>query len=293
MTGVSLSETARAKVNLALHVVGRRADGYHLLDMLIGFAGIGDVLTARPAEGLSLRVTGPGAEALADTDPNANLVMRAARALADLVAADGYARPGAAITLEKRLPVAGGIGGGSADGAAALRLLCRLWDVDPGRPELAGIARALGADVTMCVVSRPLRAEGIGHDLTLAGPFPPLGLLLVNPGVPMSTPAVFGALTHRDGQGLPGLPKPNDAAALFDWLRATRNDLQAPAIAMAPQIGDVLARLAELPGARFVRMSGSGATCFALFDEPSAAVAAADIVAAERSDWWIAASPLG
>ena len=262
-------------MNLALHVLGRRSDGYHLLDSLAVFAAVGDVLRAEPAEELSLAITGRFAAALgAETD---NLVLRAARALA---AAAGIA-PRARLTLEKRLPVASGIGGGSADAAAALRLLARLWGVAPASEELA---LRLGADVPVCLASRPARMGGIGEALAPAPRLPPCGLLLVNPGVAVATPAVFRA---RSGAFSPPLDLPGgwvDAAAMAADLARLSNDLEAPATSLEPAIGEVLAALRALPGALLARMSGSGATCFALF---ATATAARDAAArAARPEWW-------
>ena len=268
-------EYAPAKVNLALHVLGRRADGYHLLDSLVVFADIGDTLRAAPAEALALDVTGPFAAALAgDAD---NLALRAARRLA---AAAGIA-PRARLTLDKRLPVASGIGGGSADAAAALRLLARLWHLPLPSTELA---LALGADVPVCLAGRPARMAGIGEALAPAPALPPCGLLLVNPGVAVATPAVFRA---RSGPFSPPLDLPDgwaDAAALAADLARLGNDLEAPAVALAPAIGTVLAALRALPGTLLARMSGSGATCFALFATAAHARQAATQVT--RPGWW-------
>jgi 4-diphosphocytidyl-2-C-methyl-D-erythritol kinase len=265
------SRFAPAKVNLFLHVTGRRADGYHLLDSLAVFPAVGDVVTAEPADALSLAVTGPFAAGL-QAEPD-NLLLRAARLL----------RPGAgaALTLEKNLPVASGIGGGSADAAAALRLLARLWGVEGS---LHTAALALGADVPVCLESAPARMGGVGEVLGSAPVLPVFGMVLVNPGVAVATPAVFKA---RQGAFSPPAILPEtwpDAAAMAADLRGCMNDLQAPAIALAPVIGEVLAALTALPGALLARMSGSGATCFALFATPAGAAAAAAHVA--RPGWW-------
>ncbi len=268
---------APAKVNLALRVTGRRADGYHLLDSLAVFAGVGDVVSATPAEGLSLSLAGPGAEAL-QAEPD-NLVLRAARALAD--AAGVPAR--AAITLEKHLPVASGIGGGSADAAAALRVLDALWGAAIGAEGLRQIAAGLGADVPVCVESRPMRMRGVGEVLDPVPPLPPFGLLLANPRLALATPAVFKARA-------PGFSPPiaypeawRDAAALAEWLRPLGNDLEAAAVSLCPPIAEVLAAIAATPGCLLARMSGSGATCFGIFATPAAAEAAAAILPA---GWW-------
>ncbi len=278
---MALTEFAPAKVNLYLHVVGRRADGYHLLDSLAVFAGIGDRLTGEPDSGLSLTVTGPFA---ADLDAEAdNLVLRAARALAAAVGVSPTGR----ILLEKNLPVASGIGGGSADAAAALRLLCRLWKIDPGSDRLAEVAASLGADVPVCLAPAPMRMSGIGEVLSPVPALPDLGIVLVNPGVAVSTQAVFRA---RTGDFSASAVLPPDGAGLVTALRDLRNDLQAPALALAPVIGDVLAALASDLSCLLARMSGSGATCFGLYETPDAArLAAAGL---GRDGWWVWGGPL-
>ena len=279
-----MREFAPAKVNLYLHVVGRRADGYHLLDSLAVFPPVGDWLTAQRASGLSLTVTGPfGAGLQAEPD---NLVLRAALALAQAagVAAD------AALTLEKQLPIASGIGGGSADAAATLRVLSRLWQIPAGRVDLAAIGAHLGADVPVCIDATPTRMTGIGEILSPAPSLPQAGLLLVNPGIAVATPAVFRA---RSGPFSPPAVLPAgwpDARALAHGMAALTNDLQAPAEKLCPVITEVLVALAALPGARLARMSGSGATCFALFDSPEAAETAAS--ALRPTPWWVWAGGL-
>jgi 4-diphosphocytidyl-2-C-methyl-D-erythritol kinase len=264
---------APAKVNLFLRVIGRRADGYHLLDSLAVFPAVGDVLTAEPAPGLKLALEGPFAAALAH-DPD-NLVLRAVRAL----------RPGlgAALRLTKNLPVASGIGGGSADAAAALRLCVRLWDV-PGM--LEDVALGLGADVPVCQKRRPARMGGIGELLGAAPALPSgLGMVLVNPGVAVATPAVFRARTGAFSAPavLPGGWA--DAAAMAADLAKLGNDLEAPAIGLAPVIGEALAAVAAMPGCLLARMSGSGATCFGLFATAEEAAAAASGLT--RPGWWV------
>ena len=271
----ALVEAAPAKVNLFLHVVGRRADGYHLLDSLVVFTAVGDVLRAEPSDRLSLEVDGPFGAAL--TGEPDNLVLRAARALAP-------AGAGARLVLTKNLPVASGIGGGSADAAAALRLLCRLWRLTPAALELARMAEALGADVPVCLARQPSRMGGIGELLQPAPELPACGIVLINPGVGVSTAAVFRA-RQGDWSSPASLPAswPNVAAMAAD-LHSMRNDLERPALSLQPVIGDVLAALSALPGCRLARMSGSGATCFGLFDEPEAAASAVDGL--RRPGWW-------
>ena len=269
---------APAKVNLTLHVTGRRADGYHLIDSLVAFAPVADRLTLTVADEASLTVTGPEAGGV-PTD-GSNLVRRAAEAVTD--------RP-VAIRLDKRLPAAAGIGGGSSDAAAVVRGLQALGLAGAGMERLA----ALGADVPMCLSPTPVRARGIGERLTFVA-LAPLPAVLANPRVPVPTAEVFRALASPDGTPMPEtLPDLTDRETAIDWLAAQRNDLEAPARAVAPEVGAVLAALARLPGARLVRMSGSGATCFALFDDEAAAEAAAGLLAAERPGWWIAAGALG
>ncbi|PTW61709.1 4-diphosphocytidyl-2-C-methyl-D-erythritol kinase [Breoghania corrubedonensis] len=276
-----IREEGRAKVNLALHVTGRRADGYHELDTLVVFPPFGDLLEVRPGAGLSLSVSGPFAADLGPADDN--LVMRAATALQ----AAFQVQHGAALSLEKRLPVASGIGGGSADAAAALRALSRLWRLDARDPRIAEIAARLGADVPMCLASRPLRASGIGDVLSPVANLPAAGLVLVNPRVAVATPAIFKTLKTRENPPLGDLPGFANTSALTDWLATTRNDLQSPALETSPVIADVLEALEALPGSLLARMSGSGASCFALFADTTMAKAAAGALAAARPDWWI------
>lgn len=259
MTGIG-TETAYAKINLALHVRARRADGYHELETLFAFAENGDRLSGQLADEFSLTISGPQASAL--TAGEDNLVLRAARGLK---AAAGTQK-GASLHLEKNLPVASGLGGGSADAAAALRLLARLWGIDPDAPMIMEVARSLGADVPACVLSETCFGRGRGDALS---PFrdpalPGTPLLLANPGIALETGPVFAGWDQRDRGAL-------DPA---DWRRG-RNDLTPAAIALVPEIAELIALLEAQPGANFVRMSGSGATCFALFDNLEARDAAA------------------
>lgn len=266
-------EDAPAKVNLALHVTGRRADGYHLLDTLVVHGGGADrifLLDRRPSPtgsaefGVDLAIVGPRAAGLAAGDDN--LVVRAARLLAAEAERRGRTVPSVALRLDKHLPVASGVGGGSSDAAATLRLLDRHWRLDLGRARLAELALPLGADVPMCVWGAPLRARGIGEEIELLPDLPPFRLELADPGVPVATPAVFRALKQRDNPPLPEMPaRFPDVHALVDWLAGTRNDLEAAAIDCAPAIVDTLADLGARPGCLMARMSGSGATCFGLF----------------------------
>lgn len=273
----ALTERAPAKINLTLHVTGQRADGYHLLDSLVVFTQAGDSVSTQPGDGLV--ISGPEAAALSAGDDN--LVARAARLM-------GAAGQG--LALVKTLPVAAGIGGGSADAAAALRLLARIHrrELPPPEGQLA-----LGADVPVCLAARPARMQGIGEVITLLPALPRFWLVLVNPRLALSTPDVFRALAQRANPPMPArLPDWPDAAALFDWLGQCRNDLQAPGRGLAPVIGDVLDALAAAPGCALARMSGSGATCFGLFARAADAQDAAAQIARARRGWWVQATGL-
>jgi len=281
-----LVEPAWAKVNLTLQITGRRPDGYHEMTSLVVFAGIGDVLRLAPAADLSLRIDGPFAAALAGAGDN--LVLRAARLLAGRA---GVTR-GAAITLTKNLPVASGIGGGSADAAATLRGLSRLWNASLPPAEMQALALRLGADVPVCLGSAAVLMSGIGEGLRPVAGLPELWLLLVNPGVAVPTAAVFAARSGGFSQvAEPALP-PGGLPGLIDWLAARPNDLEAPARRLAPAVGEVLAALDRLPACRLARMSGSGATCFGLFDNAAAAQAAAAEVKQAQPTWWVAPAGL-
>lgn len=269
-----MSELARAKVNLFLHVTGRRPDGFHLLDSLAVFPPVGDLLTLEPARQLDLVVEGTfGAGLAAEPD---NLVLRAARGFAESAGQE----PSVRFRLVKTLPVASGIGGGSADAAAALRLLARHWR----RPIPEALPASLGADVPVCVASEPARMGGIGEILSPAPALPRFGMALINPGVAVSTPAIFRAREAAFSRPA-ALPAGwETAAAMAADLAALANDLQSPALDLAPAIGAVLAAFETHPDCLLARMSGSGATCFGIFpDGGIAAQAAADLA---RPGWW-------
>ena len=282
-----LTTQALAKINLTLHVLGRRAgDGYHALESLVAFADVADTLTLTPDELLSLDVSGPTAGPAGPTDDN--LVLRAARHLA-------ATRPGlslGAFRLDKRLPVAAGIGGGSSDAAGALRLLAELNGLALDHPAIVAAARATGADVRVCLDPRARMMRGAGEEIG-----PPLGLgplpaVLINPGVPVATAPVFKALGLAVGRSFPGAVHPAigeslDTQALLAAIAPARNDLEAPALTVAPVIGDALSALRDRPGCRLARMSGSGATVFAIFSDEKGAEGAADAIRAARPDWWI------
>ena len=274
---------APAKLNLALHVTGRRADGYHLIDSLVAFTRFGDRVTISPSDEDRFEMTGPYAAGLPADD--GNLALRALKAMR---AEFGGTDP-VSIALEKNLPVASGIGGGSSDAAAVMRGLASLWQVPEDQERLARSGIGLGADVPMCLAARPLLARGIGDEITPVDGFPSLGIVLVNPGVGVSTAAVFAALASCDGTPLPPLPSLIDFHTLCNWLETTRNDLEAPARAFEPAINGALAALKKA-GAHFVRMSGSGATCFGLFESGNLAKRAASEIRKRKPDWFVAAT---
>jgi 4-diphosphocytidyl-2-C-methyl-D-erythritol kinase len=282
---------APAKVNLTLSVLGRRADGWHELDSLVAFAGCGDWLAFEPAEALSLTIAGLTAAAAGPTDDN--LVLLAARALAERVPRLKLGR----FHLRKTLPVAAGLGGGSSDAAAALRALAAANGLAPDDERLFAAAAAVSSDAPVCLCPRARQMAGRGERLGPALGLPPLPAVLANPGVAVATPAVFATLGLAPGASLDAPPAPRleagcDAACALDALAAGRNDLQASAIRIAPAIGDALEALRRLDGARLARMSGSGATCFALFDDRHAAARAARALHAARPGWWVRATYL-
>jgi 4-diphosphocytidyl-2-C-methyl-D-erythritol kinase len=304
-------ERAPAKVNLTLRVLGRRADGYHEIESLVAFAGVGDTLAFTAGRGLALAVRGPTATAAGELD--GNLVLKAARALAERV-------PGLKLgqfALAKRLPVAAGLGGGSADAAAALRLLAHANRIAAGDPRLMATARFCGADVPVCLDPRPRRMRGIGEILSAPLDLPPLPAVLVNPRVAVPTREVFSALRLPAPSPLVGEGRARGSGSVLPWvphratptpdpslqgggeknrllaaLAAEGNDLEAPAMALAPVIADVLAALRTLPGCRLARMSGSGATCFAIYENTAEAGRAAEKIRREHPGWWVHAGVL-
>ncbi|MDP3419205.1 4-(cytidine 5'-diphospho)-2-C-methyl-D-erythritol kinase, partial [Falsiroseomonas sp.] len=275
---VLTARLAPAKVNLFLHVGPVEADGYHPLASLVAFADVGDRVTVAPGERLSLTVAGPFGGALGAADDN--LILRALRALG---AAAGIGDPALAVTLDKRLPIAAGLGGGSSDAGAALKLARDALDLPFDDAALARIAGSVGADGPMCLHARAAWAGGRGDRLNFEPRLPALPCLLVNPGVPSSTGAVYRAWDAGPPAEADMPPPPLDwsPGAVAGWLQAQRNDLQTPAVALQPAIGQVLAAVEALPGARLVRMSGSGATVFALFDTREAAAEAGDALRAQ------------
>jgi 4-diphosphocytidyl-2-C-methyl-D-erythritol kinase len=282
-------QLAPAKVNLALHVTRRREDGYHDLESLVVFADVADELDAVPSASDSLTIGGPFGKGLGVGETN--LVSRAIAAFRtrwpDAV------QTGLKLHLTKNLPVAAGIGGGSADAAAALRLMAGLSNQPIAVAELADMAARLGADVPACLVSTPLVARGVGEVLAPLPEFPACYLVLVNPMVPLATADVFRRLRAHDNYPLPELPVPlTRPAQLGIWLAETRNDLQPPAIKLVPVIGDIIEQLAATQGCILARMSGSGATVFGLFGSSGQAHQAAQVMRAANPDHWVAAAPL-
>ncbi len=266
------TEFAPAKVNLTLHVTGQRADGYHLLDSLVVFADIGDTISVQPAGHLSLTITGPQAACLPVTDDN--LVLRAARLIG------GNAR----ITLHKSLPLASGIGGGSADAAATLRGMARAFALPlPAAKDTL----SLGADVPVCLTGKPTRMSGVGETLGPIPELPPAWLVLANPGTATPTPAVFRAMTRRDNAPMRSIPRLRNVAELAAFLALNRNDMETAALTLAPAISQVKTALTAQPGCLFARMSGSGATCYGLFADGLTATAAARAVKKAQPDWWV------
>lgn len=283
-----IAEHAPAKINLALHITGQREDGYHLLETLVVFTQAGDRILVRRATQDGFTITGPFSSNLPQDGDN--LVLRArdlARALAGECAFPVH------IELEKNLPVASGIGGGSSDAAAVLRALNGLWQLAIAPPKLAQAALSLGADLPMCLAARSLVASGIGEVLLPVANLPSLALVLVNPGIAIATPSVFTALKHRNTHTLPALPQHREvgmlSGLLMGWLAATRNDLEQPALTIAPQIGTALEALRK-EGAVLARMSGSGATCFGLFTSEQDAAHAATTIAAGQPSWYVQAT---
>jgi 4-diphosphocytidyl-2-C-methyl-D-erythritol kinase len=277
---------APAKINLYLHVTGKRADGYHLLDSLIAFADVGDTIEATLADDVALTCDGPFGAALGNAPDN--LVLKAAHLLAERA----EVTTGAHLRLTKQLPLASGIGGGSADAAATLHALTDLWGLALPDRSMTTLAAKLGADVPICLHGQAAYIGGIGEIIDAAPVLPAAGIVLVNPGQALSTPSVFksfrGPMTAA--QRFDAAPK--DVPELCTLLAARRNDLTEAAIAIVPEIATALGALENIPGTRLARMSGSGATCFAFYDDQASAERAAQQLAAEHPDWWVRASTL-
>jgi len=284
--GATLLEKAPAKVNLTLRVRGRRADGYHELESLVAFADLADTLALEPDNKDTLEITGPfAADSGAVSD---NLVLKALAAAHIYI---GGVRAGR-FSLEKNIPVAAGLGGGSADAAATLRLIARVNEIAPNDARIMSAAQAVGADVPVCLASRPRIMRGVGELLSDPVDLPPLAGVLVNPRVPLSTGDVFSKFAGaQSGNDLGDVPC--GLGSLVDFLRLHGNDLTPAARACSPVVGEVLQALESLPGAKLIRMSGSGPTCFALFSTPSEATTAVRRLASERKDWWVQAATIG
>jgi len=276
----AITEDACAKINLALHVTGQRPDGYHLLEMLVTFARHGDRLGFAAADADDFTLSGQFADVLAN-DPGTNLVLKAR----DLLREAAGGAPSVRIHLEKNLPVASGIGGGSADAAATLRGLMRLWDVALPADTIAALALKLGADVPMCLKSAPLIARGVGEEIETADALPSFAMVLANPLKGVSTPEVFRRLATKNNPPLVLIKTPH----WMEAIRATRNDLEPPARELVPEIAEISDMLTA-EGAHFTRMSGSGATCFGIFETPVAALRAAERLHAARPDWYFQAT---
>jgi 4-diphosphocytidyl-2-C-methyl-D-erythritol kinase len=291
-TGLSapLVESAPAKVNLTLHVLGRRNDGYHEIESLVAFAEFGDRLSFSPGGALTLAINGPTAAKAGEAD--SNLVLKAARELA--LRHNGLTL--GAFNLDKHLPVAAGLGGGSADAGAALRLVARANRLALGNAEIYAAARATGADVPVCLEARPRIMRGVGDILSEPLALPEMPVLLVNPGVAVATKEVFAGWASGPVSSaaveLSALGKLSTPENLLEFLVAQSNDLERPAIALAPVIADVLSALAVLPGCNLARMSGSGATCFGLFASASAAAEAGKALSKGHPQWWVCATTL-
>lgn len=282
-----VTEVARAKINLALHVTGRRADGYHLLDSLVTFCESGDRLDITASDEDRFSVSGPFADVLGG--PADNLVLKARDGLRQRLAAAGISTGPVAIHLEKNLPVASGIGGGSADAAAALHGLLRIWRTNLEPQEGKALLLSLGADVPMCFAGTPLAARGIGEDITPLPQMPAMALVLANPLIGVSTPAIFKALERRDNPPVGVLPASSSLADWIDCLKRLRNDMEPAATMLVPEIAAARAML-DGQGALMSRMSGSGATCFGIFDSPEKAKAAAEALRRQRPDWYFCAT---
>lgn len=281
-------ELARAKVNLALHVTGQRSDGYHLLDSLVAFPSVADRVTLIRGGTDGLNITGRFSDSLTSDSGN-NLILAARRALEQMV---GRQFGPLHFELEKNLPIASGIGGGSADAAAALRQMNAQLELGLSESELAVIGLQLGADIPVCIGSRVALMRGIGEELETVPQLPDCSMILINPGVSVSTIPVFKALAQKDNPPLPPLPdRWGTLDTLVAWLHQTRNDLEPAAITVCPEIADVLASLDSVPAVKLARMSGSGATCFGIC-EKGLETEALETLKAAHPDWWVAAGSL-
>lgn len=291
MANLQIIENAPAKINLALHVVGQRDDGYHLLESLVAFTEFGDRILGHISTENSFDIVGPFASELTADHAEDNLVIRARDALAHYAKDHNYSPAPVHLTCEKNLPIASGMGGGSADAAATLRLLIKLWKLEIPAADLANIAIDLGADVPMCLVNSPLCARGIGEDITLLSSFPQCHIIIANPLVAVSTPTVFKALSQKNNTAMVDPGPITTISDLIRFLTQSRNDLENPAIDISPEIKSCLDALgATIPS--FARMSGSGASCFALYQDEIQAKKAMDILTSKYPDWFVALSEI-
>lgn len=276
-----LSAKAPAKLNLSLHVCGKRADGYHLLDSLVVFTQWGDTLSVALSDTLELHQAGPFASHTGSQSDN--IVLRAARALQNFANISN----GASVWLDKQIPVGAGLGGGSSDAASTLQLLCRLWNVVPPQAELEALAIRLGADVPACLAATPLRMQGVGEQITPVVNLPELWVLLVNAGHSLLTADVYRAYVPHDYIPAPQMPPAPDSASLIEYLLACRNDLEPAALSLCPEIAVVLEQIVQNEGCLLARMCGSGATCFGLFTSEEVMQQAAQKMHKQKPGWWI------
>ena len=284
---MTIRETAPAKINLALHVTGQRSDGYHTLETLVTFSADGDVIEVAPSREDGFSMSGRFSVGLSREagGSDGNLVLRARDAVREALAEGGIVTSPVSIALEKNLPIASGIGGGSADAAATIRALLRHWNATLSAESLDRLSLSLGADIPMCLAGRPLIASGVGEDITLLSDMPSFSMILANPLHPVSTPQVFRTLENRNNSGLGAVPALSSASEWIDWIASLRNDLEPPARKLTSSIGE-LSGLMQDSGARLVRMSGSGASCFALYDDGEAAAAALTKLIDARPEWY-------
>ncbi|WP_162651990.1 4-(cytidine 5'-diphospho)-2-C-methyl-D-erythritol kinase [Lentilitoribacter sp. Alg239-R112] len=291
MANKVLFEDAPAKVNLALHVTGQRADGFHLLESLVVFTKFGDRISGSISDKNNLSITGPFSTEMNACEPSDNLIYKARTALADFALAHGISTPPIALTCEKNLPVASGLGGGSADAAATLRLLIKIWQLDIAETDLTAIALKLGADVPMCLSSIPLIAKGIGEGIDVVSNLPQFALVLANPLIEVSTPGIFSKLKSKSNPGFDHVEVPCGLDDFLSVLNGYRNDLQEPAIDVAPEIEQCLDALCSTKPL-FHRMSGSGASCFGIYKNMESAQVAYHLVKSQYPNWFTTATPL-
>lgn len=291
MANKTIFEDASAKINLALHVTGQRNDGYHLLESIVVFTKFGDQISGHLSDKNSLTITGPFASEMAKCATDDNLISKARNALAKFALSKGINTFPVALICEKNLPLASGLGGGSADAAATLRLLVRLWQLDITDTDLAVIALKLGADVSMCLRNTPLIAKGIGDEIEDISNVPQFALVLANPLIEISTPKIFSRLKSKSNSCFDHVDIPNDLDGFLRLLNKYRNDLQPPAIETAPEIAQCLEALSSTKPL-FNRMSGSGASCFSIYSDLTGAQNACDTIKNQYPNWFVTATEL-